>query len=308
MSTVMEFLDSLGPETRIAILGFVVGALMNATKRWRPLSSRWVPLVSIAAGFVVTFLYHAASSLNLPDALSYALEAVAVGSVPVAGHKTLKPLWARLLGDGSADKWLGQADNQRPDERPPLRAVEGGMAVFLLIGGLVMGCTSKPPPECPQDEKRAETFEGAYGEARLALRKCCLKHEPILWSLSQTDIGEGVVAKTGRIEDVLVVAFSRAAVLEIREAYGYDALVGIAAHELGHAIDMTEGRRPTEESAHAWAGCGLRRAGYEVDTYARLLTDRALMGDKMATMAKAGWEACGQDVIPGSHPLDEASE
>lgn len=106
----IALLESLGPELRIAIFGAAIGALLNLAKRLPQVPSDLVPLASLALGALLTFGFYLASQLDPTLAGSYTIEALTTGALPIAGHKSIRALWVRLLSEESADKYLGQAD------------------------------------------------------------------------------------------------------------------------------------------------------------------------------------------------------
>jgi hypothetical protein len=137
----MDMIANMPLELRLAMLAILVGGVVNVTKRIPKLPSCWVPFASVVMGFAATILYYVVIDLRFD--LRFAIEAVATGSIPVAMHKIIKPLWVSLLGEESADRWLGQADNQPDDDDGPVAGQPGLTSIVLAVVLLCApGCAS----------------------------------------------------------------------------------------------------------------------------------------------------------------------
>ena len=61
----------------------------------------------------------------------------------------------------------------------------------------------------------------------------------------------------------------------IARQYGWGAVLGMYAHEVGHAIEHRDGRdHGDERAADRWAGCALARMGESMRSTEAFLTDR----------------------------------
>lgn len=140
----MEFLQTSSPETRILLLTILVGALMNLFKRTPVVPSKWVPLASVALAFTLTWVYSLVFNLTFSGSLDLALQAVATGLMPAGAHKLAKPIWTALLGEESANRWMGQADasdKPKDDEEPPTPKAPPSAVMMLTLAGLFVACT-----------------------------------------------------------------------------------------------------------------------------------------------------------------------
>ena len=138
MMELMELIQNLSPAQRIAVVGLTVGGIVNGIKRWPKVPSQWVPLTSLLLAAALSSAYYYVANMTHEGMLDFVLQAVLAGALPIAGHKFLKKPWVALLGEESADKWLGQADSSKPPATKPSSAV-----LLVLMASLclpVMGC------------------------------------------------------------------------------------------------------------------------------------------------------------------------
>lgn len=79
----------------------------------------------------------------------------------------------------------------------------------------------------------------------------------------------------------------------IERDYGYPAVVGIFAHELGHVIGLDRGDL-SQEFADFWAGCALARRGLSLRPYLRVLEDLTQNADRAASTRTGALSCNGQ--------------
>lgn len=142
----LELIQNMSPEQRIAATGLLVGALINGIKRWPKLPAQWVPLASLLMAAALSAGYFFAANLTTVGMFDFVITAVLAGSLPIAGHKFAKPIWVAMFGEESADKWLGQADPPEDEievDEEPLASGPPGAALLVLVASLsvaLVGC------------------------------------------------------------------------------------------------------------------------------------------------------------------------
>lgn len=155
------------------------------------------------------------------------------------------------------------------------------------LAALLSACSPPPePPACPAPE---HTVEGAFAEAYEALATCCRDVDVMLFQDSTGPLA--AVAFMPGLPPILT--YDRAELKVATKRYGYAAVIGVMAHELGHVIDTYDGKDVeapgAQDSADAWAGCALRVLGYPVEPFERM--SKAQRGYKNAA-ARDGYKLC----------------
>lgn len=137
----LELIQNMSPEQRIATTGLLVGGLMNGIKRWPKLPAQWVPLVSLIVAAAISAGYFFVANLSTVGMFDFVVSAVLAGSLPIAGHKFIKAPWVAFLGEESADKWLGQADKEQDEEGPDDPPTNTALLIlFVSLSVFLTGC------------------------------------------------------------------------------------------------------------------------------------------------------------------------
>lgn len=128
----------------------------------------------------------------------------------------------------------------------------------------IVGACAASQPSFARDDTRIDPL--AF-EAQEALRPMCFPTCGEVWFTRDDSKRNAFTTSKGRGE--YVISYSQPWLEELR-SYGVEAALGLFAHELGHAIDYTEGSADwspweRELSADWWAGCALGRRGMDVE-------------------------------------------
>lgn len=185
------------------------------------------------------------------------------------------------------------------------------LALFIAMAA----CAPKPQaeaptfadvgPPLPPAVKRAGLtpqpggLEVAYSEAVAALAGVC--NQRCLVPLRPVK-NPSVATIAGTPAGPHAIYHDPVALRAIGRVYGQSAVVGVFAHELGHAQHIRDGVRMSQWDAELyadmWAGCALRRLGYATgELEAFLLTTQGGKthpgGVERAAAVNHGWGACG---------------
>jgi hypothetical protein len=144
---------------------------------------------------------------------------------------------------------------------------------------LLTGCHVAAPPLAP--ERLAAEAAGV---------SVLLCKAPVAWRWSEATRLAGYDPAAHEI------VLSRSALRVVARRYGDAAVVGIVAHELGHACDHAAGRDLAELPADTYAGCLLGLLGERTGPLERFLA--AESGDDYPTVdertaaVRRGWASC----------------
>ncbi len=118
--------------------------------------------------------------------------------------------------------------------------------------------------------------ERAYADASMAMQFFCKGRCEIPLMQSKHTPAAQVMLING---EPRIMMYNRDAMAGFIDEFGYAAVVGVFAHEIGHIVDLADGDTPEELSADAWAGCALGLMGESPEAYALLLAVHAPITD-----------------------------
>jgi len=132
--------------------------------------------------------------------------------------------------------------------------------LVLVMSLWLIGCCSAvslEPDHLPAPAPTGDV-ERAYDEAAQAMDLFCGGCKPRLIQTGATAVAAIVVLAD---DQRVYVLYNRQALQRMVDRYGYEAAVGVFAHELGHLQDLLTDVElsgvEAELSADAWAGCAL---------------------------------------------------
>ena len=101
------------------------------------------------------------------------------------------------------------------------------------------------------------------------------------------------------IGSLVILQYDRELIEQVICRYGYDAAVGVFAHEYGHLLDGLRDEPQTELSADAWAGCAMAAMGGSTQGYNAFIASLPYGGDHpppddRALATDAGFNACNE--------------
>lgn len=163
------------------------------------------------------------------------------------------------------------------------------MTRSLAIALLCAACTATAPARTGLDVEAPRSVAEAVGAAELALAPIAMACDPRDQHAQTT----WCRAYQGReLEEVFT-----------RPEWGAPATVGIALHERGHALDLAKGLpirgAEAEQSADAWAGCGLYLLGLPAGPYLSVVQHLDVADyPERARAVEDGARACADQEIP----------